>query len=250
MKKKVVTAKITETHTETSVSRTLEVPIMEGYVDMKLPEKHKFGNGNFVTVFSKALRNIAMFGKLTKNEATLLLYLIGSCTQDNSICIDLNILAEDLQMDKGNVSKAVKGLVARNIVLRKDGYRYGNAPLPMKLSLNYDQINYNVAYNGKIKTYKENKKKHPVITEVDGRTLLEGHREGQPYHILQDNGRFLTVNSDGAIVGSAEQMHSQVGEGSRQMLQTQVDAANRQIIDLVNGEDEDPRQMHLDFDNL
>ena len=32
----------------------------------------------------------------------------------------------------------------------------------------------------------------------------------------------------------------------RQML-SQVDAANRQIIELVNGEEEDPRQMHLDF---
>lgn len=33
-------------------------------------------------------------------------------------------------------------------------------------------------------------------------------------------------------------------------LQAQVDAANRQIIDQVNGEEEDPRQMHLDFDNI
>ena len=33
-------------------------------------------------------------------------------------------------------------------------------------------------------------------------------------------------------------------------LQAQVDAANRQIIDLVNSEEEDPRQMHLDFDNI
>lgn len=33
-------------------------------------------------------------------------------------------------------------------------------------------------------------------------------------------------------------------------LQTQVDAANRQIIDLVNSEEEDPRQMQIDFEKL
>lgn len=198
MGKKIITAKITETHTETSVSRTLEVPMMEGYVDMKLPEKHMFRNGNFITIFQKALRNIAMFGNLTKNESILLLYLIGSCTQDNSVCIDLNILSEDLQMDKSNISKAIKGLVLRNIVLRRDGYRYGNKPLPMQLSLNYDQINYNVAYNGKTKTYKEHKKQHPLLTEKDGRTLLEGHRNGEPYRVLQDNGKYLSIASDGS----------------------------------------------------
>lgn len=32
-----------------------------------------------------------------------------------------------------------------------------------------------------------------------------------------------------------------------QDMQERIDAANRQIIDLVNGEEEDPRQMHLDF---
>ena len=198
MGKKIITAKITETHTETSVSRTLEVPVMNGYVDMKLPEKHMFRNGNFITIFQKALRNIAMFGNLTKNESILLLYLIGSCTQDNSICIDLNILSEDLQMDKSNLSKAIKGLVLRNIVLRRDGYRYGNKPLPMQLSLNYDQINYNVAYNGKTKTYKDHKKQHPLITEKDGRTLLESHRNKEPYRVLQDNGKYLSIASDGS----------------------------------------------------
>ena len=33
----------------------------------------------------------------------------------------------------------------------------------------------------------------------------------------------------------------------REDMQERVDAANRQIIDLVNGEAEDPRQMHIDF---
>lgn len=38
-KDKTIRAKITEVHKETSIERSIEVPIFEGYVDMKLPEK-------------------------------------------------------------------------------------------------------------------------------------------------------------------------------------------------------------------
>ena len=34
-----------------------------------------------------------------------------------------------------------------------------------------------------------------------------------------------------------------------QDMQAKIDAAARQIIDLVNSEDEDPRQTHIDFDS-
>ena len=194
--------------TETITERSIEVPILEDYVDIKLPKKHRFNNGNFITIFQKELANIAMFGKLTKGEMQLLLYLIGTCGAANSVCIDLVKLSEDLNTSKGNVSNALKGLVQRNIVVRSDGYRYGKTPLPFRLELRFDQINYNLASTCKIKNYKEHKTEHPMLMKADGETPL--------------------LKSD------------------RQML-SQVDAANRQIIDLVNGEDEDPRQMHLDF---
>ena len=42
---------------------------MEGYVDMKVPEKSRYNNGDFITVFQKVLKNTVMFGNLTKNEA-------------------------------------------------------------------------------------------------------------------------------------------------------------------------------------
>jgi uncharacterized protein YkvS len=205
-KKEIYTAKISETHTEKSVSRTIEVPIMEGYQDLKLPTKHLFKNGGFITVFQKTLNNIILFANLSKNEMTLLLYLIANCNQDNSVCVDLNILSDTLKIKKPNISSALKGLVLRNIILRRDGYRYGKNALPMELSLNYDQINYNVAYNGKIKNFAQKKEKHPLLTEADGRTLLEDHRQGQPYRVLQDNGKYLKVDSDGVIVGDTRQL--------------------------------------------
>lgn len=158
--------------TETVVQRTVELPVMEDYVDVKLPRKFRFNNGGFVTIFQKAMANIAMFGNLTKGEMQMLLYLIGTCGTANSVCIDLVQLSKDLKMTKGNVSTALKGLVQRNIVIRKDGYRYGKTPLPFELHLNFDQINYDLAYNGKIKEFGKHKTEHPKLMQSDGETPL------------------------------------------------------------------------------
>lgn len=156
--------------TEETITRTVEVT--PEFVDLKVPKKFRFNNGNFVTIFQKAILNMAMFGKLSKNEMHLLLYLIGSCGVGNSICTDLDKLSNDLGLRKPNVSAALKGLVERNIVVRKDGYRYGKTPLPIELHLDFDQINYDLAYNGKIKNYRENKSNHPQLMEADGETPL------------------------------------------------------------------------------
>ena len=75
-------------------------------------------------------------------------------------------------MKKSNVSRALKGLVQRNIVIRKDGYRYGKTPLPFELHLNFDQINYDLAYNGKIKEFGKHKTEHPQLMKPDGETPL------------------------------------------------------------------------------
>lgn len=186
--------------TERVVERSIEVPMMEGYVDLKLPKKWRFNNGSFVTVFQKALMNIAMFAKLSKNEHQLLLYLLGSCLADNSICIDLVQIANDLNLDKSNASKALKGLVQRNIVLRKDGFRYGKNPLPMELSLNFDQLNYNLAYTGRTKEYSKKKTVHPPLTEPDGVTLLEAHEPGKPIRVLTNSGAELVDPDTGEIL--------------------------------------------------
>jgi hypothetical protein len=154
-----------------------------GYVDVKVPQKHRFDNGSFITVFQEVMRNIAKYGKLTKNEYQLLIWLIGTAGIDNSIEIDLNILASELNLDKGNVSKALKGLVCRNIVLRKDGYRYGNSALPFELKLNYNQINYDLAFNGQVKSYKKVKGLHPIVKyeleDKGGQKMIEFSQEEQ-----------------------------------------------------------------------
>lgn len=173
--------------TEETVTRTVEVT--PEFVDLKVPKKFRFNNGNFITIFQKAMANIAMFGRLSKGEMQLLLYLIGTCGQQNSVCIDLVKLSEDLQTNKGNVSRALKGLVERNIVIRKDGYRYGKTPLPFELHLNFDQINYDLAYNGRIKHYKEDKQNHPQLMQADGETplLIEQQKGNKDWNQLEQD---------------------------------------------------------------
>jgi hypothetical protein len=141
----------------------LVTEVVPDYIDVKLPKKHKFNNGPFITLFQNTMLDIAKHGNLTKNELLLLLYLIGTAGMDNMVSLDLDILSSELKLAKSNVSTALSGLVKRNIVFRKDGYRYGHAALPFQLKLNYDQINYNMTYKNKIKGFASSVHKHPSI---------------------------------------------------------------------------------------
>lgn len=164
-----------KTYKQKITRETIENEIIDDYVDVKLPKKHQLNNGGFITIFQKAMLNIAILSNLTKNEYQILLYLIGTAGVDNSVSLDLNIISDALNIKKPNVSSALGSLVSRNIVLRKNGYRYGNNPLPFELSLNYDQINYDLAYNGKVKEFKNVQFKHPQISHepLSGQLDLE-----------------------------------------------------------------------------
>ena len=127
--------------------------LVDGYTDVRLPKRHRYNNGGFITLFQTALLTIVESGNLSKLEMTMLLWLLATAGVDGSVETNLDIISEALGQKKPNVSKALKGLVQRNIVLRKDGNRYDRTPLPMELSLNYDQINYRFAYNGKTSNF-------------------------------------------------------------------------------------------------
>lgn len=166
---------------------------VEGYVDVRLPKKHKFNNGGFITVFQEALTTIAMCGKLTKNELNLLLLLIGTAGIDGSLRTNLDDLGEALGLVKSQTSRALKGLVRRNIVIREDGNRYDRQPLKMSLSFNYDQLNYNLAYNGKTANFKRKRTEHPALS-------VPGEADGE--WIDCDTG-FVTIEKGGHIIEPA-----------------------------------------------
>lgn len=149
------------------IRQAVETEYVPGFVDVKLPKRKHLGNGDFITVFQNTMFRIATEAKLSKNEMQILLYLLGTAGFDNSIYIDLDILSEDLDIKKPNVSTALKGLLKRNIIIKRDGYRGGNQKTkPFELSINYDQLNYGITWKGDYNEHKKVKMNHPEVLSL------------------------------------------------------------------------------------
>ena len=149
------------------IRQAVETEYVPGFVDVKLPKRKHLGNGDFITVFQNTMFRIATEAKLSKNEMQILFYLLGTAGFDNSIYIDLDILSGDLDIKKPNVSTALKGLLKRNIIIKRDGYRGGNQKTkPFELSINYDQLNYNITWKGDYNDHKKVKLNHPEVLSL------------------------------------------------------------------------------------
>lgn len=115
-------------------------------------------------VFSqKDLYAIIQDEELTRTELRLFMWLVGKSGADGSVNLELAPIADALGLSKSSISTALKGLVQRNIVLRRDHSRYDRSPLPEEFIVDYDQINYRLAFNDKIENYLENIDKYPEI---------------------------------------------------------------------------------------
>jgi DNA-binding transcriptional regulator GbsR (MarR family) len=138
-----------------------------------LPKKHRFNNGNFITLFQEAMTEIAINGNLTKGELQLLFYLIGQANPFGAVNLTLNDLVEDLKENKGNLVRAIKGLVERKIILKKteNGARIKGKLNYYELSLSYDRLNYNLAWKGKVKDYKNVQEKDPEILKEKPKSI-------------------------------------------------------------------------------
>lgn len=150
-------------HTRTT--RVIEQ--VDEYIDVKLPKKHKYNNGNFITLFQEAMTEIAISGNLSRGELKLLFYLIGSCNAFGSVNLTYNDLVTDLKETKGNLATCIKGLVERKIIMKKveNGAKMKGKVNYYELSLSYDRLNYNLAWKGKVKDYKEVQYKDPTIIQ-------------------------------------------------------------------------------------
>ena len=163
MAKQTYKQKVKSLEVENEINLYTESEFVEGYIDMKLPRKHHFNNGGFITVFQQAMMNISINAELSRGEYKLLVFLLGTAGMDNSVNTDLGSLCELLKEKKSNMSKALRGLTDRNIVIRNDISRNSQNILSMDLAINYNQINYDLAYNGKTKEYGKKKEIHPEI---------------------------------------------------------------------------------------
>lgn len=167
------------------IEREISSEYSEDYRNVLIPKKHKFNNGDFITIFQGVMREIAK-AKLSKNELQMITYLIGSAGPYNSINIDLDTLCLELGDYKSNVCKTLNLLVHKNIIIKatKHGARMKGETNVYELSFNFDRLNYNLAYNGRVKEYKHIQHKDP---KIDYKALPEGPTQRSLFEDLQEN---------------------------------------------------------------
>lgn len=144
------------------------------YRNIVVRNKPKLNNGDFITLFQDVMLELSK-AELTKGELRMLFYLIGTAEKGNAICIDLNTLCECLSEKKSNVCQTINSLAKKNIIMKatRQGARIKGETNYYELSLNFDRLNYQLAYKGKIKDYKHLQHRDP---KIDLKALPEGDK--------------------------------------------------------------------------
>lgn len=106
-------------------------------------EKPKAFRENWVVMFQESLEAIAVMN-LTKNAHRVFLFMLSQMAFDNYAMISQADIGRRLQIDKGDVSKAIKELKGQNILVSTD-------KTPGR-SLAY-RINSHSAWKGKTKEF-------------------------------------------------------------------------------------------------
>ena len=172
---------------EEIAQRMIETEYVPGYNVMNLPQRKRIGNGDFITVFQNTMYRIATEANLTKGEYKLLLFLIGIAGFDNCINIDYPYLVKELGDKRQNIVKALQGLVARNIVIRRDGARGGaTKAINMELRVNYDQLNYGITWKGDFGEHKKIKMNHPEIEPCPQNLSLPRGKETNLFELIEE----------------------------------------------------------------
>jgi hypothetical protein len=168
-----VSQSVVDEETGEVIIQTVTTEYVPGYQDVKLPERAKFNNGGFITLFQASLVTIARNYKkyFTKDEGAVLFYLIGTAGIGNSINIDYQELVDELGIQRTNAVTAIKSLERKNIIiLMKKGSRMKGRAHEMNITMNFDQLNYHLAYNGKIKEFGKIKHGHPELNIEENNT--------------------------------------------------------------------------------
>jgi predicted transcriptional regulator len=139
--------------TYTTVEESVEREVIENYRDVKVPEKHKLNNGDWIVLFQEALLKIAMDEDLSKGSLRVLFYLISKTKLTNEVKLPTKTIATDLNEKFQNVYTSLKGLEERNILIRDK---------ETKLI----RLNYELAYKGRFKDFKKFQYKDvPLLSE-------------------------------------------------------------------------------------
>jgi hypothetical protein len=92
-----------------------------------VPQKHRIKHGWFMA-FQQAFVDLAKDDEISKISLRVLMYLMGTLDFENYIQVRQSEIVNELSIDKGNVSRAVRCLVDRGIISKRvsgklSGYR-------------------------------------------------------------------------------------------------------------------------------
>jgi hypothetical protein len=145
---------MSKTYREKITERIIEREVIDDFIDIKLPLKSKFNNGDFITLFQKTLRYISVELKLTKGAMNLLLYLISETEITNEIKLPIHCISETLKTSTGNTYNFLNELKKHNIIIWDQ-------------KLKTLRLNYDLGYKGKIKDFKKFQYKDvPILLEA------------------------------------------------------------------------------------
>jgi hypothetical protein len=173
---------------QTQVQEDVEVrPVMDGYHNETVRDKYYFKRP-FLTIFKDDLYSLVKYGEMTLREWRVFMYLCSTLDAKNITFTNLDVLAEELGMDRGAVSRTMTKLKARHLVIeQKLAHKRGDGPVPKVFYLPITQLNYNVVYNGQTKNYSALRLDHPPVTMGDGKTLLNPQDEAQRQKVLREH---------------------------------------------------------------
>ena len=126
---------------------------------------------NHLTMFQDALEKLATLN-LSKDEYRVFNLIIAKAGMGNVVAIPFTEMAKSLNMQKQHITRAIKNLADKNIVIKGEK-KIGKTP-----SI---RINYGLAWKGKIKDYKINKYADPEIN-------INPDTKSKQRELFKDNG--------------------------------------------------------------
>lgn len=116
--------------------------VLDGVVAWQ-PKRHYFQTGHF-TMFQDVLEKLAKMD-LPQRDMQVLMFLMSKMDMENACLINQKAVAEELNMRTSNLSRSIKNLANKKIIIKGEG-KVGRTPTL--------RLNNTLLWKGKTKIYK------------------------------------------------------------------------------------------------
>jgi predicted transcriptional regulator len=118
------------------------------------PKRHYFQEGHF-TMFQDVLEKLAKMD-LPQRDMQVLMFLMSKMDMENACLINQKAVAEELNMRTSNLSRSIRNLADKKIIIKGEG-KVGRTPTL--------RLNNTLLWKGKTKVYKMIAKDEPIGQE-------------------------------------------------------------------------------------